>query len=82
MEEKNTTVLASDTPSRPYREEFWKDLVSIINKHSIENLSDTPDFILAEYIMKCLDAFELASNKRMRWQNRTKVPHGLNDMPK
>jgi hypothetical protein len=39
-------------------------LKELINSESREQDSDTPDFILAEYMMACLDAFELASNKR------------------
>jgi len=32
-------------------EEIRKDLEELINKHSIENSCDTPDFILAEMTM-------------------------------
>ena len=39
----------------------------LINRNSRENDSNTPDFILAEFMMKCLDAFELASNRRECW---------------
>ncbi len=31
-------------------EEFRKELKQLINKHSIENLCDMPDFLLAEMI--------------------------------
>ena len=41
---------------------FKKELQDIINKHSKENDSDTPDFILAEYLNDCLKVF----NKIMR----------------
>ncbi len=44
-----------------------KELEGLINDESRENDSNTPDFILAEYMMNCLDAFELASNKREVW---------------
>ena len=37
---------------------FRKELEQLINKHSIENTSNTPDFILANYIVSCLDLFE------------------------
>jgi len=43
------------------------ELANILNRYSCENESDTPDFILAEYLMNCLSAFELASNKREDW---------------
>jgi len=42
-------------------------LGDLINIECRENDSNTPDFILAEFMMKCLDAFELASNKREVW---------------
>ena len=44
-----------------------KELAGLINSESRENDSNTPDFILAEYMMNCLDAFELANNKREVW---------------
>lgn len=39
-------------------------LKELLNSENREQDSDTPDFILAEYMMACLDAFELASNRR------------------
>lgn len=47
--------------------ELEKGLEGLINNESRENDSNTPDYILAEYMMACLDAFELASNKREAW---------------
>ena len=44
-----------------------KDIKGLINKYSREQDSNTPDFILAEYLVNCLDAFELASNRREVW---------------
>lgn len=44
-----------------------KKLTDLINCESRENDSNTPDFLLSEFMMKCLDAFELASNKREVW---------------
>ncbi len=42
-------------------------LSDLINCESREQDSNTPDFILAEFMMSCLDAFELASNRREVW---------------
>ena len=47
--------------------EFQKELAALINKHSVENESDTPDFILAEYLNNCLDAFGTAMDARDGW---------------
>jgi len=35
-----------------------------INAENAEAESDTPDFILAEYVGNCLDALDLAVNRR------------------
>ena len=46
---------------------FRKDLESLINRYSIENGSDTPDFILADYLNDCLQAFDKAVVLRHEW---------------
>ena len=38
-----------------------------INRNSAENGSDTPDFILAEYLMTCLDNFDKTVHARSDW---------------
>jgi len=40
------------------------DIAAVLNKHSVENDSDTPDFILAGYLVKCLEAW----NAHVRWR--------------
>ena len=50
-----------------HSEEFSKELISLINRHSMENQNDTPDWILADYIMNCLYTFTVASKKRDDW---------------
>ena len=51
-------------------DEFRKELEHLINKHSYENGSDTPDFILADYLRDCLNAFDSAVRKRETWWGR------------
>lgn len=46
-----------------------KEIAALLNKASRENTSDTPDFILADYLMDALKAFEKATNKRTKWFN-------------
>jgi hypothetical protein len=43
---------------------FEQDLEQLINKHSVENTSNTPDFVLAAYISGCLAAFAEATKGR------------------
>jgi acyl carrier protein len=49
------------------RSTFELALENLINRYSIENESDTPDFILAQYLRACLDAFKVAVRERDRW---------------
>lgn len=53
---------------------FQKDLEDLINRHSMENTSDTPDFILARYMNDCLQAFERAVVRREQWYARKEYP--------
>ena len=46
---------------------FLKELEILINKHSKENGSNTPDFILAEYLDDCLKNFDKALYRRSGW---------------
>lgn len=41
-----------------------------INSAAAENGSDTPDFILAEYLTDCLQAFDKVSRARERWYGK------------
>lgn len=43
------------------------DIESAINRASRENASNTPDFILAEYLTAALEAFEAATAAREKW---------------
>ena len=46
---------------------FEEELSCLINRYSKENESNTPDFILALYIRKCLEAYAEAVKARDRW---------------
>ena len=46
---------------------FREELESLINRHCIENDSDTPDFLLAEYIMACLRVYAKTVKARDKW---------------
>jgi len=49
--------------------EFRKKLEELINKNSMENASNTPDFILAEYLIGCLSLFDTAIQQRETWKD-------------
>jgi len=47
--------------------DFEKELTELINRHSMENGSNTPDFILAEFLRNCLVAFNNTATRRDEW---------------
>lgn len=51
-------------------ESFEKELTELINRHSMENGSDTPDFILANYLINCLANWNFAILSRETWYGR------------
>jgi len=53
---------------------FIKELESLINKHSQEGASNTPDFILAQYVEGCLLNFATAVQQRETWHGRDPRP--------
>ena len=53
---------------------FEKELLELINRHSMENASNTPDYILAQYMEACLTAFNTATQQRENWYGRDPSP--------
>ena len=53
---------------------FETDLRDLINRYSRENGSDTPDFILAQYLLACLAAFDSALQGRANWHGQAQQP--------
>jgi hypothetical protein len=49
------------------QERFRRDLVAVLNRHCKENDSDTPDWILADYIIGCMNAWNNSSRMRDKW---------------
>ncbi len=46
---------------------FLEELTALINKHNLENGSNTPDYILADYLNHCLAIFDSTVKERSRW---------------
>ncbi len=51
-----------------------KELGSLLNRFSVENESNTPDFILAQYLIGCLQVFTTAVQQRETWHGRDPRP--------
>jgi hypothetical protein len=43
------------------------ELAAVINRNSVENKSNTPDWIIADYLFECLCAFNSATRARDNW---------------
>lgn len=58
------TVPNGDAEKEP---SFHEELRQLLNRHSKENPSNTPDYILADYLIACLDIFGATLEQRDRW---------------
>jgi hypothetical protein len=68
----------------PRMRSLQDDLAEALNRYSAENGSNTPDFILAQYLTTCLGAFDAAVQERARWYGRMDTPGGytkLGELP-
>ena len=55
-------------------QQFEKELTELLNKYNMESICNTPDFIIANYLVHCLRAVENFSLKRERWYGVKCVP--------
>lgn len=55
-------------------DEFYTKLVNLLNSTCMENASDTPDFILAEYLLDCLKTYNKVVVARDQWYGRGTIP--------
>lgn len=56
-------------------EEFQKELEHLINKHSIENICDMPDFLLAQMIVNIIVAIGNPVKKTLDWHGCDSICH-------
>ena len=68
LTEEATKLKPVEQPQEP--PSLVDELQAALNRHSAENASNTPDFILAEYLMDCLRAFDTASRHREQWYGK------------
>lgn len=53
--------------------DFELEIRHVLNKHSEDNRSNTPDFILSKYIIDCLDAYNSALRRRSQWYSENPI---------
>lgn len=54
--------------------ELQHDIAEVLNRHSAENGSNTPDFLLAEFLTKVLEAWNDTVKARAMWYERYDSP--------
>jgi hypothetical protein len=53
---------------------FASELEVLLNRHSMESPSNTPDFILAKYLIDCLATYNKTIVDRANWYGRMDKP--------
>ena len=53
---------------------FEKALTDLLNFYEEENNSNTPDFILAQYLLACLGAWNTGVQQRASWHGKDRPP--------
>lgn len=53
------------------KSKFLEELTTLINYHSMENGSGTPDFLLAEYLLCQLNTWNEYTTRREKWYGRS-----------
>lgn len=59
------------TEQEQHRNDLPADLAALLNRHSAENASGTPDFILAEFLFATLKAYNSTVVKRADWRGES-----------
>lgn len=73
-------VTASPDPAdgREQDRTLAQDLSAVLNQHGIERIvGNTPDWILAEYLIDCLSSLSGAIAKRDRWYGMAPRPGAI-----
>ena len=47
-----------------------REFTNVINRLSLENNSNTPDYVLAEYLYSCLESFNKATREKIKHNNQ------------
>lgn len=62
--------ILSEPTVEPPPKTFREELQQLINRYSQENGSNTPDFIIADYLIDCLRALDTGLQARDKWYDK------------
>ena len=80
MEKDKAQNVAQPLGTPPYRPATGDPLVlerevaALLNRYSVENASNTPDFILAQFLLACLAAWNTGIHQREAWYGHYSKP--------
>lgn len=60
-------------------ERLIKEFAEVINRNSLENGSDTPDYILGRYLVECLCNYNDTIQLRNKWSEKKLFDPAVND---
>ena len=75
MTSDNSKAVASDALLGGDSPDFISELTALINRHSIENKADVPDYILARMICGFIDAIGPQIKATLDWHGCNSVCH-------
>ena len=64
-----------NTTTKEKYEAFSRDVSELINKHSLEGESNTPDYILGSYLTNCLISYTYAMRDKEKHHNSEVLDH-------
>jgi len=74
MSDEVNEMSAASRGSASGTQEFIAELSELLNRHSMESASGTPDFVLAKYLTDCLLAWNRSMQEREAWYGRQANP--------
>ena len=71
-------IIEIDEDGKVHGDDLEHALASGLNRYSAENPSNTPDWILAQFLLGCLAAWNQGVQQRETWYGRDARPSGGN----
>lgn len=59
-----------------------KDIEVLMNQYNVDTMTDTPDFILAEYLMTCLRNYLVTKANTEEWFGKRITMNGVEEIDK
>ena len=81
LNDKNSPAVEITPAGEVVNKGLRHEIEQAVNRVSAESGSHTPDFVLAEFLVSCLAAFDRAVLARERWYGRTPLPPGTAPSP-